>query len=206
MVRLLFVCGSPRKGATAYVVEQARLGALEVPDVEVDILELRKMNFSGCVGCNACVTKGITECIRYQDDMSGFTEKFWNYDGFLLASPVYGMGLTPLMINFTSRFRAEYLNISKDPFLRMYKPAAAIAVGGTRNGGQENAIQNMHGFFHTHGMPVVNGAIGIYSGTCVWSNNRMAEGAAEDVEGIKNARLLAKKLALTAVAFSKSKD
>ena len=34
---------------------------------------------------------------------------------------------------------------------------AAIAVGGTRNGGQEGALNAILGFYHTQGMVVCNG-------------------------------------------------
>ena len=50
-------------------------------------------------------------------------------------------------------------------------------------------------------MPVVNGGLGIYAGAAVWSQDRMAEGAAEDVKGMESARMIGKKLALTAKAL-----
>ena len=116
------------------------------------------------------------------------------------------MAITPQIVAFISRFRGEYLNQKDDPLNRMYMPGAALAVGGTRNGGQEFAIHVIHGFYHTQGMPIVNGGLGIYAGGSIWSRDRMAEGAADDTIGMENAKFLARKLALTAKALKAGKE
>lgn len=199
--KLLFVCGSPRKASTAYAVEEAKRAAETVADVEVDVLYLQGKKIAPCMGCNACVKKGLTRCAVYDDDMGTWNEDFFKYDGYLIASPVYEMGITPQLSAFFSRFRSEYLNQRENPLIRMYTPGAALAVGGTRNGGQESAINVILGFYHTQGMPVVNGGLGVYAGAAVWSQDRMAQGAAEDEKGMENARVIGKKLALTAKAL-----
>lgn len=206
MTNLLLVCGSPRRAATAYAVEETGKGAQSVADTSVEILYLQGKKIAPCMGCNACVNKGQLECAVYHDDMDGWNRKFFSYDGILIGTPVYEMGITPQLAAFFSRFRAEYLNQKNDPLLRMYLPGAALAVGGTRNGGQETAIHIIHGFYHTQGMPIVNGGLGIYGGAAVWSQDRMAQGAAEDLKGMESARLLGRKLALTARALKAAKD
>lgn len=206
MTNLLFICGSPRKAATEYVMLQAKEAAETVEDTKVTMLNLRSMKFSPCVGCNACVKQGKTECVIYQDDMQEWNRNLFKYDGILIGSPVYDMGVTPQLAAFFSRFRAEYLNQKNDPFIRMYQPGAALAVGGARNGGQETVVQIIHGFYHTQGMPIVNGGIGTYGGAAVWSHDRMAQGAAEDEQGIDNVRLIGKKLALTAAALKATRS
>ena len=205
MVKLLFVCGSPRNASTEYAVLEAKKGAETVPDVEVTVLNLRGKKIAPCIGCNACVNKGLTECVLYQDDMQEWNRSFFDYDGYLIGSPVYEMGLTPQLCAFFSRFRAEYLNLKDDVMLRMFQPGAALAVGGTRNGGQESTIQAIQGFYHTQGMPIVNGGMCVYSGVSVWSQDRMAQGAAEDEQAMANARMLGRKLALTAKALKAGK-
>lgn len=206
MTKLLFVCGSARKASTAYAIEEAKRGAEEVEDVEVDILYLHGKKISPCMGCNACVKKKVPHCVVYHDDMDEWNKKFFGYDGILIGSPVYEMGITPQLSSFLSRFRAEYLNQKENPMIRMYMPGAALAVGGTRNGGQESAINAILGFYHTQGMPVVNGGLGIYAGAAVWSQDRMEEGAADDTQGMKNVQMLGKRLALTAKALKVGKE
>ena len=206
MTKLLFVCGSPRNASTEYALLEAKKGAEEVDGVSVELLRLKGMHIAPCIGCNACVKQGKTECVLYQDDMQQWNRHFFDYDGYLIGSPVYDMGITPQLTAFFSRFRAEYLNQKDDPFVRMYQPGAALAVGGTRNGGQEHAISIIQGFYHTQGMPLVNGGMCVYAGVSVWSQDRMAKGAAEDEAGMANARMLGKKLALTAKALKQGKE
>ncbi len=201
MVKLLFVCGSPRKASTAYAMEEARKGAESVEQVRVDMLYLQNRKIAPCIHCDACIRKETPGCVLYHDDMEDWNQRFFTYDGVLIGTAVYEMGMTPQLSSFLSRFRSEYLNQRQNPFLRMYLPGAALAVGGTRNGGQETAIQAILGFYHTQGMPVVNGGLGIYAGVSVWSQDRLAAGAAEDRQAMQNAQLLGKKLALTAKAL-----
>lgn len=201
MNRLLFVCGSPRNASTEHALLAAAEGAEAVPDTTVEFLRLKGMMIAPCIGCNACVKKNQVACALYDDDMAGWNERFFQYDGYLIASPIYEMGITPQLSAFFSRFRGEYLNLKNDPLIRMYQPGAAMAVGGTRNGGQESTIQAIHGFYHTQGMPIVNGGLGIYGGVSVWSRDRMAAGAAEDEQAMSNARFLGRKLAITAAAL-----
>lgn len=80
----------------------------------------------------------------------------------------------------------------------MYLPGAALAVGGTRNGGQESAIRAIHSFYYTEGMPVVDGGMGAYGGACVWSQDKMAKGAEEDKVGLECVSTIAIRLARTA--------
>lgn len=201
MNRLLFICGSPRNASTEYAVLEAAKGAEMIEGTTVDILRLKGMQIAPCVGCNACVNKGQVGCAVYHDDMAQWNERFFLYDGYLIASPVYEMGITPQLSAFFSRFRGEYLNLKNDPLIRMFQPGAAMAVGGTRNGGQELAIQSIHGFYHTMGMPIVNGGLGIYSGVSSWSRDRKAAGVADDEQAMSSARLLGRKLALTAAVL-----
>lgn len=206
MTRLLFICGSPRKAATSFALNAAKSGAESIGNVQVEMFYLHGKNIAPCVGCNACVKKGVHNCTIYQDDMANWCESFWSYDGILIGSPVYEMGITPQLSAFFSRFRAEYLVQKENPLARMCLPGAAIAVGGTRNGGQETTISIIHGFFHTWGMPIVNGGLGIYSGVSVWSQDRKDEGVAEDKVAMENLAFLGKKLALSANIFKSAKE
>ncbi len=198
MVKILGVCGSPRKASTYYALEQALEAAKAVEGVEVELIELRgrKMNF--CVHCNKCVKEDMDRCIIYKDDMDELYDKFYNADGYIFASPVYEMGITPQLSTFFTRFRATYSVLKRDPNFFMKKVAGAITVGGTRNGGQETAILCIHGFCHTQGIVPVNGAMGVYGGACVWSQDKGAEGAAADEVGMKNVRAIGEKVALMA--------
>ena len=128
MVKLLFVCGSPRKASTAYAMEEARKGAESVEQVQVDMLYLQNRKIAPCIHCDACIRKETTGCVLYHDDMEDWNQRFFTYDGVLIGTAVYEMGMTPQLSSFLSRFRSEYLTQRQTPFLRMYLPGAARAV------------------------------------------------------------------------------
>jgi multimeric flavodoxin WrbA len=174
-----------------------------VGGIETTLLELRGKTINSCLGCNACVNAGLDDCKVYQDDMNSLYQDFYNYQAILIATPVYTMGITGQLASYFSRFRPSYLKQKDNPDQMLYTLGAAMAVGGTRNGGQETTITAVHGFFHTNGITVVNGGLGIYGGAAVWSQDKMAKGAEEDLKGMDNARSIGRRLALAALAMGK---
>jgi multimeric flavodoxin WrbA len=195
MPKLLGICGSPRNAATEYVLRKALDTASEIQGIETDLILLRGKKINFCIHCNRCIREEKTSCPVYDDDMTGLYERFYASDAYLIASPVYEMNITAQLAAFFNRFRPTYLLLRSDPTHFSDKFGSAIAVGGTRNGGQEMAINAIHGFYHTHGITIINGGLGCYAGAAVWSQDREAKGAEEDERGMKNALLVARKLA-----------
>jgi len=79
--------------------------------------------------------------------------------------------------------------VAKDPDILRNKVGAALAVGGDRIGSQEIAIQSIHHFYIISEMiPVGCGSFGANLGGTFWSQDRMAEGASEDEEGLRSMR------------------
>lgn len=195
MTKLLGICGSPRHGATEYVLKVAIEAAAAIPGVQADMILLRGKKINFCIHCNKCIKEEATTCLLYQDDMIELYERFYASDAYLIASPVYEMNITAQLAAFFNRFRPTYTLLKRDPFHFSNKFGAAIAVGGTRNGGQEMAINAVHGFYHTHGITVVNGGLGCYGGAAIWSRDKGGQGAQEDEAGLKNAQLVARRLA-----------
>lgn len=206
MVKILGICGSPRKAATYYALEQALAAAKAEGDVEVEILSLQGMKISPCVACNKCVRENSTICTLWKDDVTPYLQKIRGADGLILASPVYSMSPTPQILALLSRFRGGWVELSKNPDIYADKAGGCIAVGGTRNGGQENVIRCLMGWFHTNGITPVNGGLCMYEGACVWSHDKGAEGAAEDTEGMIRCRRLGQKVARMTKALSGTKE
>lgn len=206
MIKLLGICGSPRKASTYYALNEALKAASEIEGIETTLVELRGKKINACIGCNRCVKENVNDCLVYQDDMNELYRTFFDYDAYLIASPVYNMGVTGQLGCWFSRFRPHYLMQKENPDCNLYKAGAALTVGGTRNGGEETAINVIHGFFHTKGIAVVNGGLGVYGGAAVWSQDKMAQGAAEDLKGMDNAHAVGRRLALLASAIKKGKD
>lgn len=197
MTRILGICGSPRNGATEYTLKQA-LEAAASAGVETELITLRGKKLNFCIHCNKCVNEDKDYCTLHNDDMTVLYETFYKADGYIIASPVYDMGLTGQLSTFFNRFRATYTRLKDNPMYYSAKVGGAIAVGGTRNGGQESTINCILNFYHTLGITVVNGGMGCYGGAAIWSQDKKALGAKEDLIGIKNARLIGEKVAETA--------
>ena len=206
MVKILGICGSPRKQSTYYALQQALEAAEAEGDVDVELVSLQGKKFNPCIACNKCIRDNSPICTLYKDDITPYLEKFHEADGIILASPVYEMCPTPQMSAFLSRFRGGWVVLSKNPDLFAKKVGGAIAVGGTRNGGQEHCIKSLMGFFHTNGYTPANGGLCMYEGACVWSQDKGAEGAKEDVEGMIRCRRLGQKVARLAKSLKDTKE
>ena len=152
MVKIIGICGSPRRKSSYAALREALDGALETGDVEVELIELRARKLNFCIHCNKCLREDAVRCTVYEDDMTPLYEKVYQADGMIIASPVYEMNITAQLAAFFNRFRPTWNIIKKDPTFFNRKVGAAIAVGGTRNGGQEGALNAILGFYHTQGM------------------------------------------------------
>jgi len=202
-VKLLGICGSYRRASTYTALSAALEEAGKLPGVETTLYELRGQEIHGCIGCNRCLNEGVNGCLAFgTDDMKKVFDLFMEADAFLIATPVYSMGITPVLSAFFSRFRPNFLLSRENPDMNLFKVGGAIAVGGTRNGGQETAINAIHGFYHTKGITIVNGGLGAYSGGSVWSKDGGAEGALADELGMRHARTMGRRVAKAALAMS----
>lgn len=201
MVKILGVCGSPRKGATEYALNVALEAAAETGDVEVHLLTLRGRSIHHCVQCDKCLAENKDRCLVFHDDMDELYDMFYEADGYLMASPVYQMNYTATLAAYLNRFRSAYLKLIENPAVFSHKVGAAIAVGGMRNGGQEMTINAIHNFYNSFGITVVNGGMGCYAGPSIWSQNRKAEGVKDDEIGIGHLKLIGRNIAEKAKIF-----
>ena len=201
MIKIVGICGSPRKQSTYYALEQALEAAKAEGDVEVELISLQGKKINPCMACNKCVRDNSPICTVWQDDATPELQKVLDADGLIFASPVYEMCPTPQMSAFLSRFRGGWVVLSKNPDAHAKQVGGCIAVGGTRNGGQEHVINSLMGWFHTNGYTPANGGLCMYAGASVWSQDKGAEGAAADEEGMIRCRRLGQKVARLAKAL-----
>jgi multimeric flavodoxin WrbA len=116
-------------------------------------------------------------------------------DGIIIGTPVYQGNLSAQTKTMLDRCRAV---VAKDPDILRDKVGAALTVGGDRVGGQEIALQSIHHFYIISEMiPVGGGSFGANLGGTFWSQDRMAEGAAEDEEGLRSMRKTANRMVKT---------
>ena len=203
MVHILGLCASPRReGATAYALRMALEGAQGVSEeIETSMVTLAGKRIAPCTDCKACI-RSHSWCV-IPDDMRTLVEQLDQADGILVASPVYCMGPTPQLSAFCSRLRAI-----RDcfPGLLRGKFLAALAVGGTRNGGQETTVAAIHNLFGIRGMNLVTNEPREYMGGRVWYDDAGAEGAQRDTLGMAGAVSLGRRLAETTLIYSYGKQ
>ena len=112
-MKILAFNGSPRlTGNTATMLDHAISGARE-NGAEVELFNLYKMQFSGCISCFACKRLDNKErpivCVA-KDDLKPVLEKVREADAILIGSPVYYGSETAATRALIERLCFPYLN------------------------------------------------------------------------------------------------
>ena len=184
MIKIFGVSGSPRKGSTDYIVNEALKYLEEKYGAETRYFPARGKHLNFCIHCDYCIRER-SGCI-HKDDMPDFYDGLEWADGIIIGTPVYQGNLSAQTKTMLDRCRAV---VAKDPDILHNKVGAALAVGGGQVGGQEIAIQSIHHFYIISAMiPAGGGSFGANPGGTFRSQDRMAEGAAEDEEGLRSMR------------------
>ncbi len=204
-VRILGIVGSPRRGNTELLVNEALKSAEAVGNVETEVLRIARLKIHPCVACFRCFDEndGTHVCPSFEDDMEKVYPMLARSDGIIIASPVYFGGITGQLKTLLDR---------TEPFVRYArtgyggglsnKVGGAIAVGYNRNGGQETSIQMIHSYFLVHDMIVVgSGPVetpGCYYGggsVTYPKRSKILDAVAEDELGLRSAMGLGEKVA-----------
>lgn len=198
-IKLFGISGSPKKGATDYVVQEALRYAQEKFDVETEYFPAmgKKLNF--CIHCDYCIRekKG---CI-HNDDMQEVYEKLKWADALIIGTPVYQGNVSGQVKVIMDRCRAI---AAQDKHFIENKPGAALAVGGDRIGGQEPSLRTILDFYVINeAIPVGGGSFGANLGATFWSKDKGAEGVKEDDEGLRSMRKTVDRLIKLALRIKK---
>ncbi len=167
-IKVLGVSGSPRRNGNTLILMQAALeGASLVEGVETELIDLSHLTINFCTACRSCRTHHVRKCfVHPDDDMSALYPKLMEADGIILGSPVFFGGITAQLKAFMDRTTC----LGGDAgFALKYKVGAGITVGGTRHGGQEYTLSQIHHYIMMHGGLVVGGipTHGYWGGTAV---------------------------------------
>ena len=145
-MKILAICGSPRKGNCETMIMEAAEGA-RTAGARVDVVLLRKLKFSGCCGMDQCYHKA--KCLL-SDDLTPILEKISKCDALILASPSYFNNVSGLMKNFIDRTNPYCKNKKWKG-----KKAAIIVVGGATTRSILECGRTMKDFLLIHGMCLV---------------------------------------------------
>lgn len=158
MVRILGIAGSPRKnGNTEYMMRLALEAASGVGNVEARFINLRELDIRACIGCLRCSIQksGEQPCPQFEDEVP--YREMLEADGIILGTPVYFGTVSSLLKIFMDRCE-PFFRKTRRPWLKAglrCKVGGALAVGHSRQGGQEYTIMAIHNFFLIQEMIVV---------------------------------------------------
>jgi multimeric flavodoxin WrbA len=187
--------------ATDFLVQEALRIAREEYEAETEYFSVQGRELKFCIHCDFCIRK--KEGCVHKDDISSelYGKMIWA-DAWIMGTPVYQGTISAQTKTIMDRCRAI---VARDPKVFLNKAGMGIAAGGDRIGGQEPSIQTILSFYVINGMiPVGGGPFGANLGGTFWSKDKGAEGAAEDLEGMKSLRKTLKRLVQTALMIRKA--
>lgn len=98
-IKIVAICGSPRKGNTYQILEILKES---IPEIDFKIVMLSELNLKDCYGCYSCINEGEMTC-PLKDDRDIIIKDMIKADGTIFASPTYARTITSLMKKFVER-------------------------------------------------------------------------------------------------------
>lgn len=188
-MKVLIINGSPRNGGNSSLLIEEIKKTFSSLSIDSEVLSIGTRDIRGCIACGTC-GKG-NGCV-FEDIVNEAGEKFKEADGLIVVSPVYYGSPNGTVIAFLDR-----LFYSKNYSVR-YKVGAAFAVA--RRGGTTASFDVLNKYFLISGMPVASGDY--------WNNafGREKGEVLADQEGLRNARIVAQRMAFLMKAIQDAKD
>jgi multimeric flavodoxin WrbA len=209
-IKVLGICGSPRKNAnTEFLLNQALDAAKSVDReaVETEVYSIAGKEYLPCISCFLCAKTG--ECVRSKkDDFNELRDKWICADAVIMAVPVYHMSIPGQLKCFIDRLGNSLWSYPgcAGKHLKVY---GAIAQGVHIFSGQENTIKEIINHALVMGNIVIAGdPWESYLGGGGWTENKIEkdalkklyEGKSLDaVVAIKASRSLGKNVAQLAL-------
>jgi multimeric flavodoxin WrbA len=192
--KIIAVCCSPRQGKTTAASLKVCLQAAEEvsPKIETELIELAGLKIDGNLAAGIPLEPGE------KDDFPSLVPKLTAPEvrGIIIGTPVYFSNMSSLCKAFLDRCIVFY----RDDLALSNKVAGVLAVGGSRNGGQEATAQSVQASLFCQEMIVVgNGRPGARFGGTVWSG--IEGGASEDEYGMATVANLGRRVAKIALSM-----
>jgi len=150
-MKILGISGSPRKGSNTSILVKRALNVCEKEGFETEFISLANFKIEFCDDCGYCNEKNNFRCSK-EDDVEKILEKMIKADGLIIGSPTYFASISGKLKALFDRT----LPLRRDNFKLKGKVGGAIAVGGSRNGGQEFAIREIQNWMLLHNILVVS--------------------------------------------------
>lgn len=149
-MKVLGISGSLRReGNTSILVKKALDSCKE--ESKAGYLSLADYEIKFCNDCGSCVEENNYQC-PLADDVSKILPKMVEADGIIIGSPVYFSSVSGKLKALLDRT----LPLRRNNFQLKGKVGGAIAVGGSRNGGQEFTAREIQNWMLLQEMVVVS--------------------------------------------------
>jgi len=190
-MKIIGISASARKMKSTYFLleqclqESSRTAECLGKSLEVELIDLAPLKMNGCIACGKC-RKGVL-CSQ-DDDFQPLIARLADpaIVGIIVATPVY-MGC---MSAQAKAFIDRTVLFRRNGFMFKNILGGAIAVGGSRNGGQELSIQAIHAGMMIHDMIIVGD--GDHFGGAAWGSH--PDGYKADETGISTAKNLGRRM------------
>lgn len=189
-MKVLMLCGSPRKNGNTERALFEMKKVFEEEGVEVDYVQVGAMEIRGCLGCGTCYKSGA--CV-IDDVVNELREKLTECDGMVVGSPVYYASANSTLTALLDRLFYSTSRIDK-----RFKVGASVAVA--RRGGCSATFDQLNKYFTISGMPLASSQY--------WNSVHGAKlGEAElDEEGMQTMRTLARNMTFLMRSIALGKD
>jgi len=185
-MKILGISGTHRaEGNTDLLVKRA-LEVCEKEGAETEFISLSNKKIEFCTHCDTCKESPHTCSIA--DDVAEILEKMKNSDAIVIGSPTY-------FASVSSRLKALFdrtLPLRRNNLQLSGKLGGAIAIGGSRNGGQEFTTNQIRNWMLLHEMLVVADKTTAHFGGIAVGRN--PGDALEDETGLRTVENLALKI------------
>ncbi len=104
--KVLGVGGSPRENGNSDILLRQALNGVGQENIECSLIQLRDVQFQGCIGCEQCRKDKI--CTGLNDGMSLIYSKIISARGLVLVSPTHNYNITSWMKAFIDRLYCFY--------------------------------------------------------------------------------------------------
>ena len=187
-VKIIGISCSPRKGMTTATAVKVSLEAAKAvsSNISTEFIDLGSITFSGWTGSPSATEDDFDrQVISKLKDTS--------VAGIIIGSPVYFRNPSSVCMAFMERLAV----LRKPKLLLADKTVGTLAVGGSRNGGQEMVIQQIQTSMLCHEVLIVGGKPSAHQGATLW--NAYKDDIMKDEFGIDSAKKLGIRVAEAAL-------
>lgn len=177
-MKVLIINGSPRKTSNTQIALDEMIRVFEEQGIETECIAIGTTDITGCRGCGGCYKTG--KCV-IDDIVNEIAPKFEEADGLVVGSPVYFASPNGTVLSLLDRL------FYSTHFDKTMKVGTAFTCA--RRGGTTATWDALNKYFGITGMPIASGQY--------WNgiHGRQPGEAAQDREGIQQARTLANNMA-----------